>query len=178
MTTTSIKNLDWGQRLAIISGTNATDDTAATVFGVSKDEIATARETVKPAKNFDISPYASHFSTTASTSDAATADSATDAPTSGTTVKVPKKRGNPGSKVKTAFHAVTTTPVPVEEFAEKHGVSVNVLVQKKRFTTDADGNVLPEFAGKEFKVLKHNNVKSIWYEDTNTSATDTADANS
>lgn len=155
----AIKNLSWSERLAVIEGTNASDKQASAVFNVTEDEIKTARETVDPSPNFDVSPYTSYFSKSTTTKPAANDDTAT----SGTVVK--KKRGNPGSKVKSAFNAVTKTPQPLEEFAEKHGVSINVLVQKRRFTTDSDNNVLPEFAGKEFKILKHNGVRSIWYED-------------
>lgn len=162
-TTPTIANLSWGQRLAIIEGNKVSDADASKVFGVSTAEIETARESVDVEENFDTKPFATLFSAKKPAKSKQT--NATDGTTtSGTVVK--KKPGNPGNKVKTAFHAVTTTPVPLEEFAKKHGVSINVLVQKKRFTTDKDNNVLPEFAGKEFKINKHDGVRSIWFEKT------------
>lgn len=156
-TNPTISNLSWGQRLAIIAGNNVTDKDASKVLGVSKAEIETARESVDVDENFDVKPYATLFKTTKSKKSSSSANG-----TSGTTIK--KKPGNPGNKVKTAFHAVSTTPVPVEEFAKKHNVSINVLVQTKRFTTDKDNNPLPEFAGKVFKINKLDGVRSIWYE--------------
>lgn len=53
-----------------------------------------------------------------------------------------KKRGRKGSNILDAFKAVPSTPIPVEEFAQKQGVSVAVLRQAKRFdTTGIDGRV-------------------------------------
>lgn len=163
MTATNVKNLDWSQRLAIINNTKATNAQASKVFNVTEAEIVTARENVTPAANFDTTPYAAHFSVAKPSKSTATADSNT--PTAGTVVK--KKRGRTGSKVKNAFLAITETPQPLAEFAQQHGVSVNVLKQKKRFTTDENDNILPEFAGRNFKVVQHNGVDSIWYEKQN-----------
>lgn len=43
------------------------------------------------------------------------------------------RRGRPSNKIEIALNALTTTPVPADEFVARYGVSKNVLRQSKRF---------------------------------------------
>lgn len=54
----------------------------------------------------------------------------------------PKQRtGRKGSNISRAFAAIPQTPVPAEEFAAKHRVSMAVLRQYKRFDKENTGQV-------------------------------------
>ncbi len=165
---TNIVKLNWQQRLAVINDINPTDTQASKVFGVSVDEINTARKTVTADANFDTAPFKAHFSKISTTQ---TDDG--EISTSGTVIK--KKRGRSGSRVVDAFGKVTRTPVTLAAFATTHNVSTNVLRQVKRFTTDPQGVTLPQFEGKNIRVGKKDGNSSIWLETDVVEKTGTAD---
>ena len=47
-------------------------------------------------------------------------------------IRVPKRRGRKGDKLKNAFKSIPSTRVDLDEYAESHGVSVKSLRQIKR----------------------------------------------
>lgn len=59
----------------------------------------------------------------------------TDKPSSATvqTVTTVKRRGRKTNKIQQAFANISTTPVPVVEYAHKYAVSVAVMRQGRRF---------------------------------------------
>jgi hypothetical protein len=85
---------------------------------------------------------------------------ATQAQTATKPVRIPKKRGRKGDKIAKAFLEVPATPVDFEQYAENHGVSVNVLRQIKRHDRYSE-------TGKVF-VRKNKATKrmEIWREPT------------
>lgn len=142
----NIASLNWEQRIAVIEANKATDEQAAKVFGTTADEVKSKRTEVVAEEGFDTAPYAAHFSTKP--------ESATDTTDTTEEPKTIKRRGRSGNRVKTAFSAVTATPEPLEDFAKKHNVSVNVLRQTKRFAPDMG-----------IRVGKRDGVTCIWVEE-------------
>ena len=58
---------------------------------------------------------------------------ASDAPKTATKpIKIPKKRGRKGDKLKKAFLEIPSEKVDLEQYAEQHGVSAKSLRQIKR----------------------------------------------
>lgn len=156
------KELSWGERFAVIDALKPTDDQIMSVLGIDNSELATARE-LREAGTFkadlgdlNAEDFASAFAgapaptaePTPAKPEKTTATRATrarknDAPATATKPeRTPKKRGRKGTKIQDAFAAITTTPVPLEQFAEKFAVSQNVLRQAKRFDrTGSDARV-------------------------------------
>lgn len=71
-----------------------------------------------------------------------------------------KRPGRQSNKIAQAFSHLTSTPVSVSSFAEKHGVSVAVLRQAKRFDRT------PELGKVRVKHSKETNELMIWREST------------
>ena len=138
-------NLGWGERLAIVDHFGLDDKTATATFGVSTDELATARElaaagTIPVAEDVDFSQYENELG--AKSPSKGTSSTSTTKPASGEQPvtatkpkKEPKKRGRKGDKIKNAFGVIPTTPVDAEAFIAEHNISLNVLRQAKRFDT-------------------------------------------
>jgi len=56
-----------------------------------------------------------------------------DAPQTATkTIRPHKKRGRKGNKIDTAFKKIPKRPIEFSKYAEKHGITTNVLRQVKR----------------------------------------------
>lgn len=155
--------MSWGDRLAVIDHFTPTDNQVCAVFGITQDELDTARNlraegTFIATPNLDVSKYGNVFTSpnTPSTPPTRGIQMNTNAvktpvatthtmPTTSTTpetaskpVKQPQKRGRKGNKILTALQAVPTTQVPVDAFIRQHGVSLAVLQQAKRFTAKLD----------------------------------------
>jgi len=179
----SDKKLNWSDRFALIDRYKPTDENICSALGVSNDELVTARQlrgagTIQPSTDLKVENYASMFSgmsvaakaskapvvssTPAATSKKSTATSHTksssgkkaNAPTTATkAVREPKKRGRKGTNIAEAFVAIPSTPVPVEEFASKNNVSLNVLRQSKRFDKSGTGGAVRVKKDKESGTL-------------------------
>lgn len=152
-------SLGWGDRFALIDHYKPTDETIMEVFGIDANELETAREFRKAGtftvnKNLDVKPYAEAFANpTSSVTSHKPARSATKA----AVTKAVTKRGKRGNKIQTAFAAITAKAVPAETFAKKHGVSLAVLRQAKRFDKTGGGVV-------HVKKDKNNGKLMIWRE--------------
>jgi len=157
-TMNNVSTLNWQQRLAIISKLAPTDERASKVFGVSVDEINTARDSITADENFDVTPFASQFTTTATTTTTTTTATST-------ATGIKKKRGRTGSRVINAFANVSSTPVALADFATANNVSENVLRQVKRFTHNNQGTVLPQFEHKTIRVGKRDGTSCIWLDE-------------
>lgn len=131
-------NLGWGERLAIINKFGLNDSQATTAFGVSADELTTARSMVNDGvfiipTDMDFGPYENELKGFKKPS---TGKETSTKPVTATKPKREvKKRGRKGTKILDAFRAVPTTAVPAEEFATTHSVSMAVLRQARRFDT-------------------------------------------
>lgn len=129
-------DIGWPERLAIMDHYELDDDTAATAFGVTQDEVSTAKElkdagTIILADGIDFSLYRDDL--TIKTPKAIEKAKSTAPVTATKPAKESKKRGRKGSKIVNAFKAVPSTPVTVSAFTAEHQVSVPVLRQWKRF---------------------------------------------
>ena len=161
MSKSDVSSLGWSQRFALIDRYTPSDAQICQAFGVSSDELSTARDlrasgTFAPDATLPVDDYAEVFGgevTTASTKPSArkgskkatshSKGSKNAAPATATkATKSPKKRGRQGSKIVNAFKAIPATPVAAETFATDHGISLAVLRQSKRFDkTGLDGAV-------------------------------------
>lgn len=184
--------LSWNDRLRLIDHYKPADAVACSAFGVSADELDTAREMAKsgtftPTKDLDVKSYASLFAnaniespaptgegestvrvTEASTStsktktrkaSATSTKRATGKPETATKpVKEPKKRGRKGTNIESAYSKIPVKPTDVDAFAQKYGVSVNVLRQSKRFDR------CPEKGPVRVKKDKESGKLMIWRE--------------
>jgi hypothetical protein len=140
---------------------NPPDAEITKAFNVTQDELDTARQlqqmgTFTPTPNLDFDAYANKFSTQhiddTSNEKPSTATSfkspigigvdilnrtSIQKPKSNktpqTATKTPGKRGRKGNNIATAFGAIPSTPVAIEQFASEHNVSIAVLRQSRRF---------------------------------------------
>lgn len=136
-----VTGLSWGERFGLIDTYKPTDEQAVSAFGLQNvGELETARELRSEGHfaiptDFDAETYGDIF---ASISENATSvkrptTKKTEPESATKPERAPKKRGRKGTKINDAFAAITTDPVPAEEFATERGVSLNVLRQAKRF---------------------------------------------
>ena len=149
------KTLTWNDRFALLNHYKPTDAQAIDAFGVTQEELDTARTLVnmgsflRPNTSLDVTSYSKLFNTnkdnTMSTqntkrhSTATTTTVKTQTPMSATKqVPAPKKRGRKGDKILKAFQSIPTVPASATQFAESHGVSIAVLRQSKRFDQTSD----------------------------------------
>lgn len=174
--------LSWADRFALIDHFQPTDVQVCNVFGLSNDELETARElrqagTFGVANMFDANKYGNPFTASASTG-------STDRPTkakpatihtkpAGDDVKpetatkrakVPQKRGRKGDKIQLALMAVPTTPVSVDDFRKQHGISLAVLRQSKRFISKMEKPVQEQIGEVKVRQDKDTKVLMIWRE--------------
>lgn len=156
--TMSSENLSWGQRFALIETYKPDDTVICTAFGVSAEELSTAREmladgTFSVDTSFDTKPFASHFAKPGHKEPVEPITTST-APRSATKRETPKKpRGRQGSNIVNAFTKVPSEPTPVETFARENNVSVAVLRQAKRFDKSGVEGVVRVKKDKETKTL-------------------------
>lgn len=167
-------NISWSDRFALMDHFKPSDEQACAAFGLTKDELDTARSmaaagTFRATKNLDIARYA-HVFTTDGSSPVATVP-----PTPGPTsvakpesatkrVKVPQKRGRKGDKIAIALQAVPLTSVPVDQFIAQYGVSLAVLRQSKRFMTKLDPAVAAKIGKVNVRQDKATKQLVIWRE--------------
>lgn len=141
----SIKTLTWNDRLALLDHFQPSDEDACRILGVTSAELATARNLegtmFRMTQNIDHSAYEGAFNRTLNKSQP-TVHSIVDASqppaTASKPTRAPKKRGRQGTKIATAFTSIPYEPVPVEQFAQTHGVSANALRQSSRFDRSPD----------------------------------------
>ena len=112
-----------------------TNDAACDTFGITADELSTARDlltagTFKVSTTLNPTVYAAHFTSPALSTGA---EIFTKPETATKKVSAPKKRGRQGNSIYQALLAVPYTPIELETFAKQQSVSIPVLVQHKRF---------------------------------------------
>jgi hypothetical protein len=144
-------SLTWGQRLQVISDYRVSVKAAAKIMAVSESDLEVAIKTTVADVSFDTSEYSTYFKNSISTS-SVSKDS------SQTTAVAPKKRGRKTSKIRDAFNAITSTPQPLYEFCQLHGVSEHCMRQHSRFAPDRTDIVIRKVKGE-------NTVPMIWIEE-------------
>jgi hypothetical protein len=159
---------NWNDRLALIDHYKPTDEQACSTFGVTTEELKTAREmrtagAFRASTTIDVNSYSNLFSGGKTERPSATSvkkPKATKPITATKTIKEPQKRGRKGDKIAKAFASIPNTPTPIEQYANTSGVSVAVLRQSKRFDKSPElGNVCVK-KDKETKNLM------IWREES------------
>lgn len=160
--------MSWNDRFALIDHFKPTDAQAVAAFGLTQDELETARDlrsagTFNATSGMDMTQYSTLFtsvnvappvakkpsavvSTTSSAASSSvkpaakqsTATSHSKPETATKKSKEPQKRGRKGDRITTALAAVPTTQVSAEQFSKDHGVSIAVLRQSKRFLEKMD----------------------------------------
>lgn len=163
----SNKSMSWNDRFALLDHYVPDDDTACQVFGVSQGELDTARDMRKTGAftatpGIDVESYSNMFTSepaapkthrkggATSTKRATTSEKPMTA-----TKKVHelKKRGRKGDKIITAFQSIPEQPIPAEQFATDHGVSLAVLRQSKRFDRCPERGTIHVKKDRETKTL-------------------------
>lgn len=181
--------MSWGDRFAVIDHFTPADSQVCTAFGVTQDELDTARTlraagTFIATPNMDVSKYSNvfvssdlpstqptkgtvHMNTT-KTPSATThtmPDTLAKPETASKPVKQPQKRGRKGDKILKALQSVPTTQMPVDTFIQQFGVSLAVLRQAKRFVAGLDP-VQAQTIGKiNVRQDKATKKLMIWRED-------------
>lgn len=176
---TSKLTMSWSDRFALIEALKPSDAQVCATFGLTTDELATARKlrdagAFRPTPNFDVTNYANVF-TTGSAPAATSTPTATKGKSGGTTTftkpesatkkaKVPQKRGRKGDKIATALAAVPTTRTPINTFMQQYGVSLAVLRQSKRFLAKLDPAVATKIGKINVRLDKATKELMIWSE--------------
>jgi hypothetical protein len=165
--------MSWSDRLALMERYTPTDSQACVAFGLTQDELDTARTlvaagTFKPSTTVDFAKYSTLFTApesfhvTATKSSGATSyarpESATKKP------KVHMKRGRKGNKIAMALAAVPTTQVPITSFMNQHGISLAVLRQSKRFIANLDSETAASIGQVHVRQDKASKQLMIWRE--------------
>lgn len=159
--------LSYQDKLALRNHYNPSMEQMCSAFGNTQDELNTVFDLEKQgvfvaSADLDVEAYADVFTSTALTDTESTTSikkpgEKRPAETATKRAAVPRKRGRKGDNIRQAFKDIPTSPTPVEDFAKKYGVSVNVLRQGKRFDEESTGRV-------RVKKEKSSGVLMIWRE--------------
>lgn len=169
-------NMSWADRFALIDFHKPADEDICRTFGLTHDELATARTlravgSIRTSSNLDYSKYPNVFTPGAApiaANQSSTAKGTTTVHTRPETAtkkpKVPEKRGRKGNKITTALLAVPMTKVPVDQFMLEHGVSLAVLRQAKRFMEPLDAETQQKIGKINVRQDKDSKTLMIWRE--------------
>lgn len=182
--------LSWSDRFAVIDRFNPTDSQACAAFGVTQDELDTARDlraagTFIASPNLDTSKFSNifavsnlpstnttrgtiHMNPNAKTSTATThsiADNTSLPETASKPTKKPMKRGRKGDKILKALQSVPTVQMPVDQFIQQSGVSLAVLRQSKRFVAKFDPSQAQSIGKINVRQDKATKKLMIWREE-------------
>lgn len=161
----NLNDLGWGERLAIINHFNLSDERVTDVFGVSTDELETARDlaargSITVDDDIDYSQYEDELNIFSNyTPQVVIPSPEVEKPVTATKpAKEPKKRGRKGTKINDAFTNVPSEPTELEPFASQFNVSIAVLRQSKRFDkTGIPGEI-------RIRKNKETGIPMIWRE--------------
>lgn len=163
--------MSWGDRFALIEHFKPSDDQVCAAFGLSQDELDTARMlrdagTFQASSNVDYTKYANVFTINADGTSAykQPAEAFIKPESASKPVRAPQKRGRKGDKIVTALCAVPTTQVPVSEFMAEHKVSLAVLRQSKRFMAKLDAETASKIGRINVRQDKQTKQLMIWRE--------------
>ena len=133
----NVKTLTWNDRLALMEHFKPTDDQACAIFGVTINELNTARKLegtmFQKTRNIDYTAYINIFDRKMTKMSATTHSPSVSPETATKPTRAVLKRGRNGSKIASAFAAIPSVPIPLEQYATTHGISLNALRQSSRF---------------------------------------------
>ena len=182
-------NLSWNDRFALIDYFLPSDAQACVAFGLTQDELDTARDlrsagTFKSSSNIDfaqfngifnvvvpeiptpppapIRPVAAKPVTVSRPQPTATVHAKPESATR--RIKEPQKRGRKGDKITKALQAVPMAPMSVDAFIAEHGVSLAVLRQSKRFIEGMDAATAKAIGRVNVRQDKATRQLMIWRE--------------
>lgn len=175
--------MSWADRFAMIDHYNPSDSQICTTYGLSQDELDTARTlraagSMRASRNMDVSKYGDIFSAPTGTfpTNGESQTTIRNARNLGGTtthampetasrrIKPPQKRGRKGDKITRALQAVPLTRVSVEEFMAQHDVSLAVLRQSKRFIEKLDAETQTQIGKINVRQDKESKTLMIWRE--------------
>ena len=164
--------LSWSDRFALIDEYSPTDETACKTFKVSLDELKTAKNlrqsgTFQQNPKFNPSKYGNVFTNIDANEESnISIHEYPQTATKRTVVKMPpQKRGRKGDKILTALKAVPNSPMLAETLSTEHNISLAVLRQAKRFTTNLDESTLSAIGRICVKQDKQTKQLMIWREE-------------
>jgi hypothetical protein len=180
--------MSWNDRFALIEAYNPTNTSICATFNLTPAELKTAMSlrtagTFQANKKMDITKFGNPFvdmvdeptiptsPTIPSTNKIKTGTSTSyvigqpETATKKVIVKTPKKRGRKGTKITSAFMAVTDAPVAVDQFVLQHSVSLAVLRQSKRFIEQMSTEEAQKVGKIIVKQDKETKTLMIWRED-------------
>ena len=153
----------WGERFALLDHYNPSDEEACRIFGLTSDELSTARDlraagTFAPDRKIDVSKFQAHFVIPSSTQTQVpnkimntntSQPQAFTKPESATKkASAPKKRGRSGNKIQQAMLSITSTPMDAEAFMKEYNISIHVLKQLNNRFSKQHGEDLAAQVGK------------------------------
>jgi nickel-dependent lactate racemase len=155
-----MSSMSWNDRFALIDYYKPTDEQVIKTMSVSAAELATARELRRmkvfiPNHSFDVERFGNPFD--GSRNAVVNNNITKDIPRKNVSciVREERKRGRKGNKIATAFANIPHVPTSIEDFSKRHGVSIPVLRQSRRFG--------PEMAEKiHVRKDKNTGVVMIW----------------
>lgn len=100
----SISSLTWEQRLKIVETFRLSDTRACKLFNMTMTNYRDTKDQYNIDATFDAEPFRALF-----------------------------KRGKKSTKIRDAINTLTSTPVPLEQFCQENGISINTITQQKRF---------------------------------------------
>ena len=182
-------SLSWNDRFALLDYYLPSDAQACVAFGLTQDELDTARDlrnagTFKSSSNIDYSQFDGifnvvvpevHVPVVAPIRPTATKPAIVSRPQPTATVhakpesatrrvREPQKRGRKGDKITKALQSVPTTPMSVDAFIAEHGVSLAVLRQSKRFIEGMDAATAQSIGRVNVRQDKATRQLMIWRE--------------
>lgn len=182
-------NISWNDRFALIDYFLPSDAQACVAFGLTQDELDTARDlrsagTFKSSSDVDFGQFEGIFNVVVPEVQAPppvmvrpviakpapvarpqpTTSVHTKPETATRRVKEPQKRGRKGDKITKALQAVPTAPMSVDTFIAEHGVSLAVLRQSKRFIEGMDAATAKAIGRVNVRQDKNTRQLMIWRE--------------
>lgn len=172
------KPMPWSERFALIEHFRPTDPQICSAFGLSLDELNTARSLLGAgslfvSKKLKLDTYPNIFTEEAIASPTISVARTTVGPgatkhqmpeTAGRRHREPQKRGRKGSKISNALMAVPMERMPVDDFIRQHDVSLAVLRQSRRFIETLPDDVRNSFGTVHVRQDKTSKTLMIWRE--------------
>lgn len=163
--------MSWADRFALIAAYNPTPNAICNTFGLTENELNTANALLKAGTfavntSLDTTKYKGIFSeSVVYGNNTAEVFSKPETASKTKVVQAPKKRGRKGTKITQGLLAITSTPVPAEEFAAQHGISLAVLRQAKRFISQLPVDLAATVGRVNVKQDPTTKTLMVWKED-------------
>jgi len=167
----NVPMLSWSDKFALIDRYSPSDELACKAFKVSLDELKTAKNLRQNGlfnqnPKFNSSKYGDIFVNAEKENSTISIHQYPQTATKRTVQVIPnQKRGRKGDKILNALRSVPNEPVTAESFSINHNISIAVLRQAKRFTTNLDQASISAIGKICVKTDKTTKQLMIWRED-------------